>query len=370
MHRLVGTGTATTRLDVSRARGLTRFVGRDADMATLEAALAEAQAGHGQVVGVVAAAGTGKSRLCCEFAERCRARGITVNEGHARRAREEHSRTCPMLEVFRAYFGITERDDDATAREKIAGRLLLLDEGFRDVLPVMFEFLRVPDPERPVPRMDPEAKQRQLFAVVRRVVQDRRAGADRVFALIEDLHWFDPAQRGAARAVGRRDRRLVEPPRRELPPRVPRRVDAEVVLSAAAAGAARQRRHPRAARRSARRPIRAFAGWPTTSTRAPAATRSSPRRSCRRLIESGNLQGTRGSYRLTHADRSASTCPPSVQALLGARIDRLPEREKQVLQTAAVIGKEFAEPILRQVLAATGRTPLADGRARRRARPR
>ncbi len=63
------------------------------------------------------------------------------------------------------------------------------------------------------------------------------------------------------------------------------------------------------------------------------------------LIESGNLQGTRGSYRLvTPIDRLA--VPASVQAVLAARIDRLPEREKQVLQAAAVIGKEFAEPIL------------------------
>src|SRR5207237_4128817 len=180
------------RLVASRARGLARFVGRDADMATLEAALAEAQAGHGQVVGVVAAAGTGKSRLCWEFAERCRSRGITVNEGHA----VAHGRSIPylpVLEVCRAYYGIDDRDDDATVRDKIAGRLLLLDEGFREVLPVMFEFFRVPDPERPVPRMDPEPKPRQIFAALRKLIQDRRLGAESVFALIEDLHWLDTA---------------------------------------------------------------------------------------------------------------------------------------------------------------------------------
>ena len=74
-----------------------------------------------------------------------------------------------MLQVFRAYHGITERDDDRTVREKIAGRLLLLDEGFREVLPVIFDFFGVPDPERPVPRMDPDARQRLHFAVLRKV---------------------------------------------------------------------------------------------------------------------------------------------------------------------------------------------------------
>src|SRR5207244_9192526 len=165
VHRLVGAGAATTRLDVSRARGLSRFVGRDADMAALEAALAEAQVGHGQVVGVVAAARTGKSRLCWEFAERCRARGLTVNEGHA----VAHGKSIPylpILQVFRGYYGITEQDDDRTAREKIAGRLLLLDESFREFLPVQLEFFGLPDPDRPVPRLHPVAKQRQPLTMV------------------------------------------------------------------------------------------------------------------------------------------------------------------------------------------------------------
>src|SRR5437763_8329572 len=180
---LRGLGAARTRFDVSRSRGLTRFVGRDADMATLEAALEQAQAGHGQVVGVVAEAGTGKSRLCFEFAQRCRARGMTVNEGHA----VAHGKSIPylpILQVVRGYYGITEQDDDRTAREKIAGRLLLLDESFREVLPVLFEFFGVPDPDRPVPRMDPEAKQRQLSAVLRRVVQGAPRGGARGFATL------------------------------------------------------------------------------------------------------------------------------------------------------------------------------------------
>ena len=52
------------------------------------------------------------------------------------------------------------------ARDKIAGRLLLIDEELRDVLPLMFDFLGVPDPERPAPRMDAEARQRRLVGCV------------------------------------------------------------------------------------------------------------------------------------------------------------------------------------------------------------
>ena len=112
---------------------------------------------------------------------------MTVNKGHAV-AHGKNIPYLPMLQVFRGYYGITEQDDDRTAREKIAGRLLLLDESFREVLPVLFEFFGVPDPDRPVPRMNPEAKQRQLFAVLRRVVQGApRGGARGLATLIEEL---------------------------------------------------------------------------------------------------------------------------------------------------------------------------------------
>ena len=78
VHVLTGIGPARGRLDVARARGFSRFVGREEEMRTLELALEAARAGEGQVVGVVGEAGVGKSRLCHEFAQRCRARGVRV----------------------------------------------------------------------------------------------------------------------------------------------------------------------------------------------------------------------------------------------------------------------------------------------------
>jgi len=345
VHRLIGAGTARTRFDVSRSRGLTRFVGRDADMATLEAALEEAQAGHGQVVGVVAEAGTGKSRLCFEFAQRCRARGMTVNEGHA----IAHGRNIPyfpMLQVFRGYYGITDQDDDRTVREKIAGRMLLLDEAFRDVLPVLFEFFGVPDPERPVPRMDPEAKQRQIFTVLRRLVRgaDPRGGARTFATLIEDLHWMDPGSEvfleqwvdaiaGASsflilnfrpeyHAAWMQKSYYRQLPLAPLGPEAIRKLLEDLLGDDPST-------------RGLGEAIHARTGGNPFFTEEVVQT----------LIESGNLQGGRGSYRLVVPIERLAV-PASVQAVLAARIDRLPEREKQVLQAAAVIGKEFVEPIL------------------------
>jgi len=160
----------------------------------LDAALHHAHEANGQVVGVVAEAGVGKSRLCLEFVERCRATGMAVYEAHC----PAHGKTVPylpVLELLRGYFGIEDRDTDGVAREKIAGRLLLLEAAFQETLPLVFEFLGVADPDRPAPEMDPDRRQRQLHAFVRRLIQASAAREPEV-VLLDDLHWIDPASDG------------------------------------------------------------------------------------------------------------------------------------------------------------------------------
>ena len=190
IFELVGVGSMRTRLDVARARGFSRLIGRTDELATLDAALERALEGQGRVVGVVAEAGVGKSRLCYEFAERCRGRDIAVYEAHC----PAHGKTIPLLPVYellRAYFSIDAGDRGQTAREKIAGRLLLLDRAFDADLPLIWDFLGVPDPARPAPEADPGARQRRLFAWVRRQVQ-ARSQREPALLLFDDLHWIDP----------------------------------------------------------------------------------------------------------------------------------------------------------------------------------
>ena len=324
-------------------RGLSRFVGRDRDMEALESALAQSQSGNGQVVGVVADAGTGKSRLCYEFLERCRERGMTVLEGRA----VSHGKNVPflpMLEVFRAYYGISRQDDDRTAREKIAGRLLLLDEEFRDALPVLFEFFGVPDPERPAPRMEPEVKQQQLFGVLRKIVQGADPNIGRFVTLIEDLQWMDSGSVAFldawVEAVGGTAFLLLVTFRpefsagwtsksyyRQIPlaplgqDEVGALVDDLLGTDASLSGLAGLIHE-----RTGGNPF--FAEEIVQS-----------------LVESGRLVGSAGRYRLTAAIDSLEV-PSSVQTVLAARIDRLGESEKEVLASAAVIGRHFAGPIL------------------------
>src|SRR2546423_5395911 len=191
LYDLEGVGPMRTRLDVSRARGFSRFVGRESESRVLDEALDGALAGRGNVIGVVADAGVGKSRLTHEFATRCRARGAVVFEAHG----VAHGKTVPLLpvlELLRSYFGIGERDDDAEARRKIAGTLVLLDESFQSELPLVFDYLGVGDSERPAPRMDPDARSRYIFAIIQRVLEARSRREPSAIVL-EDLHWIDGA---------------------------------------------------------------------------------------------------------------------------------------------------------------------------------
>jgi adenylate cyclase len=356
VYEVIGAGPLRTKLDVSRVRGFSRFVGRESDMQTLDAALEQAQAGNGQVVGIVAEAGTGKSRLCFEFLERCRARGLAIQVGRAV-AHGKNIPYLPMLEVFRGYYGITEADSDQAVREKIAGRLVLTDESLRDLLSVVFEFFGVTDPKRPPPRMDPEAKLRQLFAVLRKEVREGEA-ANRLVTLIEDLHWMDAGSEAfleqfVEAIAGSRSLLIVnfrpeyhatwtaksyyrQIPLAPLGPEAVREMLEDLLGHDASIDGLAQSIYARTA------------GNPFFTEEVVQS-----------LIESGALKGVRGSYRLVKPIERLQV-PPTVQGLLAARIDRLGEREKFVLQAAAVIGKDFSEPILRRVINEISHSPLSD----------
>ena len=356
VYEVMGPGPLRTKLDVSRARGFSRFVGRETDMQTLEAALAQAQAGNGQVVGIVAEAGTGKSRLCFEFLERYRALGMNVLVGRAV-AHGKNIPYLPMLEAFRSYYGINETDSAQAAREKIAGRLLLTDESLHELLPVVFEFFGVADPEHPPPRMDPEAKLRQLFAVLRKEMREGKA-ANRLVTLIEDLHWMDAGseaflEQWVDATAGSRALLIVnfrpeyhatwtaksyyrQIPLAPLGPEAVRAMLEDLLGNDASIDGLAKSIYARSS------------GNPFFTEEVVQS-----------LVESGALEGTRGSYRLVKPIERLQV-PATVQALLAARIDRLGEREKFVLQSAAVIGNDFSEPVLRRVVNGISHSPLSE----------
>jgi len=342
---LRATGAARTRVEAAGERGLSRFVGRDAELEVLETALERAQEGSGQVVGVVADPGLGKSRLCYEFIERCRARGFEVNEGHGV-AHGKRIPLLPVLEMMRGYFGIDDQDTDRQARDKIAGRLLLLDDEFKELLPVLFDFLGVPDPERPPPS-NPEARQRQLLAAVRRLVE---AGGrrNRTVILVEDLHWLDPGSdlflANLIEGLANTNTVLVANFRPEYRADWMSKSYYQQLPLLPLGGAAIH-----ALLRDLLGEDPSLDGLAELIEERTAGNPFYIEEVVQGLLDHGSLEGSKGRYRLVRSvDQIA--IPPTVQAVLAARIDRLGEREKQVLHTAAVIGREFPEAVLRRVV--------------------
>jgi adenylate cyclase len=345
VYELTGVGGARGALDVARARGLSRFVGRDDELRTLETALEAAFSGHGQVIGIVGEPGVGKSRLCHELAERCRAKGITVY--HA--AAQPHAKSIPLvplLQLLRDYFGVTESDSEQTARERIAGKLLLLDPSFEEELPLLFEFLAVPDPERPPERMDPEARQRRLLTLLKRLTHAQSA-REPVLTLLEDLHWLDPATEvflaNHVEAVGGARGLTLANFRPEYhAPWMSRSYYRQIGLAPLG---------PEAVERLLAELLGSNPSLDGLRELISERTRGNPffiEELVRSLVEAGSLVGERGAYRLAQPIERMAV-PATVQAVLAARIDRLVPRDKAVLQAAAVIGKEFSQPILDRV---------------------
>jgi class 3 adenylate cyclase/tetratricopeptide (TPR) repeat protein len=355
VFELVGAGSARSRFDLSRERGLSRFVGRAEEMRELEEALERAKEGRGAVVGVVAEPGIGKSRLCQEFADRCRAEGLDVYETQAQ-AHGTAIPFLPVLQMMRGYFGIEDGDSERVAREKIAGRLLLLDPDFSDDLPLVFDFLGVPDPERPSPQVSGEARQRLLRGVIRRLY--RVPGRTEVVVnVMEDLHWMDPgsdqiiaevvsAVEGTATLALVNFRPEYQPEWSDAPvyrrlPLVPLGPDSTKELLSDLAG-----------------DDPSLDGLPDLVHERTGGNPFFIEEVIRELVEAGYLVGERGAYRLTRPVDDTGV-PATVQAILAARIDRL-ETAKALLQAASVIGKEVPEAALK-IVAGVDDAALAEG---------
>src|SRR5438132_1081876 len=171
-YEVIGAGTARTRFQAAAARGLTRFVGRGDELTTLEAGLGRALVGHGLAMGVVGAAGVGKSRLCQEFVERCRSRSLPVVEVHCL----SHARTAPLgvlRDLLRGALGVNQEEDPELARERISERLVALDPSLVDALPLAHDLLAVSDPSSAGPAGDPVAQERAVAGLLRRLLRAR-----------------------------------------------------------------------------------------------------------------------------------------------------------------------------------------------------
>jgi len=345
VFEIVRGGQARSRLQAAAARGLTPFVGRAPEIRQMETALARARAAHGQIVGVVGEAGVGKSRLLWEFLHSDRTEGCTILEGQSA-SYAKGVAYGPIIDLLRKYFDIQERQDQEAIRVHVANQLQERDSSLVPFVSAFLALLDVPVHDADWARLDPLLRRARTIEGIRRLlaVESRRRPV--VFAL-EDLNWADSETDAVVNAVIEmlpNWRILVlasyRPEYRHdweahgayvalsLDPLLPENVE---TLLSSLLGDDPSLDHLKTILRE--------------------QTGGNPlflEESVQALVETEVLMGTRGAYRLSRPLPTVHIAP-SLLALIAARIDRLPAVDKQLLQSAAVIGKDVPAALLESI---------------------
>ena len=345
VYELTGTVAARSRLQASAARGLTRFVGREPELRQLGQALERAAAGHGQAVAIVGEAGVGKSRLVWEFTRSHRTHGwLTLESGSVSYGKA--TPYLPVIDLLKAYCRIQERDDPRAIRERVAGKLLMLDRALEPLLTPLLALLDVPVVDAAWDALDPPQRRQRTLEAVKRLLL-RESQVQPLLVVFEDLHWID------AETQALLDGLIESLPTARLLLLVNYRPEYQHAWGSKTYYL--QLRIDPLLPESAEALLRALLG--EDRTLAPLTrllierTEGNPfflEESVQTLVETRVLIGERGAYRLARTPEVIQI-PATAQAILAARIDRLPPEEKRLLQAAAVIGKDVPFPLLQAI---------------------
>jgi tetratricopeptide (TPR) repeat protein len=329
-YRVLGTLPRRSPVVSRGERILSQFVGRERELAVLEELLEQVVAGQGQVVGLVAEAGAGKSRLLYEFRQRLHSRRVTYLEGRCL----SYGRSIPyhpIIDIVRHNCGITDADGPAAVTEKV--RVALHEVGLQaeDAAPYLLQLLGVQEGTADLASLTPEATRINTFDTLK---QMSLQGSQRrpLICEVEDLHWIDQTSEAYLAALvesmaGARILLLTTYRPGYRPPWLGKSYAAQLALRSLA-------------------PHDAFTVVHSTSQRA-----TLPDRVAQMIVEKGEgnpfflEELTRAVIEDTEF-QTALTVPDTVQGVLMARLDRLPEAPKRLLQTASVLGREFSPRLL------------------------
>jgi predicted ATPase len=306
-----------------------------------------AKAGHGQIIGVMGEPGVGKSRLFHEFKMLSQKdclllETFSVSHGKA-------YPYLPLIELLNNYFHLTPQDDERTRREKITGRVLTLDRTLEDTLPYLFFLLGVAEPTASLQQMDPQIRRRRTFEAIKQVLL-RESLNQPLLLIFEELHWLDNETQAFLSLLGE----SVATARLLLlvnyRPEYQHSWGSKTYYT--------QLRLDPLGTHEAEEMLDALlaekvgaTGWPPLHQFILAKTEGNPffmEEMVQALIEQGVVVRD-GETRLGKP-LTGLRIPTTVQGVLAARIDHLPAAEKELLQTLAVIGKEFPLGLLQRVV--------------------
>jgi len=364
VYELSGAGPRGSRFDAGAPRALTRFVGRERELEQLGHALDRVADGHGRVVAIVGEPGVGKSRLIWEVTHGPRVHGWLVLQAGAV-SYGAATPYLPIIDLLKRYFAIDDRDGPSAARERILGKLAALDLRLKGDLPVFLSLLDVPIDDPTWRELDPSQRRRRTVdGVIELLALESRVQP--LLIVLEDLHWIDSESQAlldtlverlpAARLL------LIVDHRPEYAyawgrPTFYMRFRLDALPPESAEALLGTLLGPDASLDPLRRVLIARTGGNPFFLE----------ESVRALVEAGTLLGERGAYRMARP-LPAIKVPPTVLAVLAARIDRLSPGDKDILQTASVVGTDVPFVLLQAVTelaedelsAAVGRLQAAD----------
>ena len=324
---------------------MTPLVGRSAELEQLRRTLERAAAGHGQVVAIVGEPGVGKSRLVWEVTRAHRGQGWLILHANAL-SYGQATPHLPVIELLKAYFHIEDRDDPRMIREKVTGRLLALDPALGPSLPAFLALLDVPVDDAPWQALDPPQRRQRTFEAIRRLVF-REAQTQPLLLVFEDLQWIDSETQALL------DGLIESLPTTRLCLLVDYRPEYQHGWSNKAAYG--QLRLDPLPPESAHALLRTLLGEDPSLERLTALlverTEGNPfflEEIVQTLVETDALVGDRGAHQLARPIDTVQL-PETVQAVLTARIDRLPPEARRLLEAASVIGKDAPFALLQAI---------------------
>jgi tetratricopeptide (TPR) repeat protein/class 3 adenylate cyclase len=353
VHRIEGESGVQTRLEAAARLGLTRYIGREKELAAMESALEAVLGGQGCIVTVAGEAGIGKSRLLFEMRRKLEETQIPVLSGRCEPDRRSIS-YMPLIEALRNALDLPERGSSAELRQKAVSSIRAIDPNLEDFLPIYLHILSIPSDSHPLPSGLTGDELRlailDAFCAILTLVARRNPAA----ILLEDWHWADEGSKEALKRltgmVSDYRLMLVVTGRPEcsfgwgyVTNHTAIRLGSLDTMASAdmmkSLFGAKQIQEDLAARLSER-----TGGNPFFIEEV-----------CRTLLEEGRLRVNDG---IATIDGSPSDLQvaQSVQAVIRTRLDRLDLESQKVLRHASVIGPEFSRPVLERTLKST--TPL------------
>ncbi len=345
VYEVTGLGPLRTRLQRSAGRGLTKFVGREREMDAMKAAAERATAGRGQLVAAMAEAGTGKSRLFYEFKVKNQSgwmvlEAFSVSHGKA-------SAFLPVLDLLHGYFKIIGDDDARARREKIGGKVLMLDRAQEDTLPYLFALLGIVEGDDPLAQMDAQVRKRRTLDAIKRILV-RESLNQPLMVIFEDLHWIDEETQALLNLLAD------SIPNSKILMLVNYRPEYSHQWNSKTCYT--QLRLDPLGKESADEMLSALLGDGKDLVPLKRViierTEGNPffmEETVQVLLDEGSLVRDGSITRLTRPLGDLKI-PPTVQGIIAARIDQLPPESKDLLQALAVIGREFSLSLIRAVV--------------------